>query len=225
MLYSTCEVPLPMNKILELVLVKDLNPGVLETHATGRATYNQQGGASLVRLQSTPDNSTEDHAQRAGGRVPPAAAKTPAPAGINSRQLFTDSDDEMTIRGSPDSTPTLYGIDGLHTATRPRAQVVAAPCAMAPASPTYEHALGARTPAPGKIHHITCEMVNGETEYRYYEIQLQGASGDTEDPNLSMPVHPLQDYTGRPEGPRRLHQYPAPPRRPQCVASMNTILL
>jgi hypothetical protein len=52
-------------------------------------------------------------------------------------------------------------------------------------------------------------MVNGETEYRYHEIQLQG-SGAAEGPNLStcMPVHPLHEYTGRPDGPDRLHQYP-----------------
>ncbi len=111
----------------------------------------------------------------------------------------------MSIRGS--STPTSYGTNGLHTATRQRAHAVAAPCTTAPTSPTYEHALGAWTPAPGKIHHITCETVNGETEYRYHEIQLQG-SGAAEGPNLTMPVHPLQDYTGRPDGPARLHQYP-----------------
>ena len=205
-LYSTCEVPLPMNKILELVLVKDLNPGVMETHTTGRAR-GPNGGAPLGRLQSTPDNSTDDHAQRVGDGMSPAAAKAPAPAGTNSRQLFPESDDEMTIRESPDSTPTSYGTDGLHTATRQRAHAVAAPCTTAPTSPTYEHALGAWTPAPGKIHHITCETVNGETEYRYHEIQLQG-SGAAEGPNLTMPVHPLQDYTGRPDGPARLHQYP-----------------
>ena len=45
-LYSTCEVPLPMNKILELVLVKDLNPGEMETHTTGRAR-GPNGGAPL----------------------------------------------------------------------------------------------------------------------------------------------------------------------------------
>ena len=39
-LYSACEVPLPMNKILELVLVKDLNPRVWKAHATGRAMDN-----------------------------------------------------------------------------------------------------------------------------------------------------------------------------------------
>jgi hypothetical protein len=156
-----------------------------------------QGGAPLVRLQSTPDNSTDDHAQRAGGMVPPAAAKTPAPTGIDGRQLFTNSDDALTVRESPDTTPTSYGTDGLHTATRERAQVVAAPCAMAPASSTYEHALGARTPAPGKIHHITSEIINGETEYHYHEIQLQGrmyhnlVHRSSEYPNLSMPVHPL----------------------------------
>ena len=83
---------------------------------------------------------------------------------------------------------------------------MAAPCAKASTSSTYEHALGARTLAPGKIHHITCEMVNGETEYRYHEIQLQG-SGTSEYPKLSMPDQQLQDYTGRPDGPDRLHQY------------------
>jgi hypothetical protein len=50
-------------------------------------------------------------------------------------------------------------------------------------------------------------MVNGETEYRYHEIQLQG-SGTSEYPKLSMPDQQLQDYTGRPDGPDRLHQYP-----------------
>jgi hypothetical protein len=111
------------NKILELVLVKDLNPGVWKAHAAGQAIDDLHGGAPLVRLQSTPENGTNDHAQRAGGRVPPAAAKTPAPTGINSRQLFTDSDDELTVRESPDTTPTSYGTSDLHTATRERAKV------------------------------------------------------------------------------------------------------
>ena len=39
-LYSACEVPSPINKILELVLVKDLNPRVWKAHATGRAMDN-----------------------------------------------------------------------------------------------------------------------------------------------------------------------------------------
>jgi hypothetical protein len=88
-LHSTGDVPLPMDKILELVLIKDLNPGVSKAHATNQAL---DGGVPLDRPRSTPDNSTavlpDGYTQRADGRMPPAAAKASAPTGIDSIQLY-----------------------------------------------------------------------------------------------------------------------------------------
>jgi hypothetical protein len=89
-LHSMGDVPSPMDKILKLVLIKDLNPGVWKAHATSQAL---DGGVPLDRPSSTPDNSTavllDGYTQRAGGRMPPATAKAPAPTGINSVQLYS----------------------------------------------------------------------------------------------------------------------------------------
>ena len=226
-LYTTDQMPLPMRKILELVLVKDLSPEVWKAYAASkRAEGDAPNGISIPSGRNTPDNSTAemphgrarsrcelgaDGPQCAGGTKSSTAAGVPAPMGPHSGQLYPDTDDERLERESPESTPTSKGVTRRTENAGALSSTRAAPCAHAPAGSIYVHARGACTPTPGRIHHITCETVDGATEYRYHEIQLQGDVP----PEMAgayrhaEPTHPLLECTGRPGGQSALHNYPA----------------
>ena len=124
--YTTDQVPLPVRKVLELVFVKDLNPGVWEAHvASKRTDGDAPNGIPIPLGRNTPDNSTAempygrararyelglDGPRCADGSKSSAAVGAPAPVGPHSGQLYPDTDDERSEWESPKSTPTSKGV-------------------------------------------------------------------------------------------------------------------